>query len=354
MRKIKVAALLLSGVIAASVLAGCGSIDKNKTAAVFDGQEIGLGLPNFAARLQQAQDDDLYAYYFGGSGNVWESDLTGTGVTAEEEVKNAVMDNLFAMYTLEAHMEEYGVELSGEEQEKIDAAAASFLASNSKEALAELGADKEIVQEYLRLLTIQQKMRQAIIADVDTNVSDEEANTSSYSYVRVSKTTYTDAEGKSVEYTDEEVKELAKTVESFAVEAKESSLEDAAAAHSYTVSTGTFTADDEVLDEAVLTALKSLEEGALSGVIDTENAYYVVRLDAKTDQAATEATRAGIISERETKLFEDTLSGWQESHTWEVKKSVWKKVKFDRGFTTIEPASEETEPMTEQAEATEQ
>ena len=42
-------------------------------------------------------------------------------------------------------MEEYGVELSGEEQEKIDAAAASFLASNSKEALAELGADKEIV-----------------------------------------------------------------------------------------------------------------------------------------------------------------------------------------------------------------
>ena len=46
MRKIKVAALLLSGVIPTSVLAGCGSIDKNKTAAVFDGQEIGLGLPN--------------------------------------------------------------------------------------------------------------------------------------------------------------------------------------------------------------------------------------------------------------------------------------------------------------------
>lgn len=352
MRKTKLTALLLGGVIAASALAGCGSIDKNEVAAVFDGQEITLGLPNFAARLQQAQDDDLYAYYFGGS--VWESDLTGTGVTAEEEVKNTVMDNLFAMYTLEAHMEEYGVELSGQEQEKIDDAAASFLASNSKEALDELGADKEIVQEYLRLLTIQRKMHQAIIADVDTNVSDEEANTSAYSYVRVSKTTYTDEEGKSVEYTDEELKELAKTVESFAAEAKESSLEDAAKAHSYTVSKGTFTADDEILDEAVLTALKSLEEGASSDVIDTENAYYVVRLDAKTDQAATEAAKAGIISERQTKLYEDTLSGWQESHTWEVKKSVWKKVKFDRGFTTIEPVTEETEPVTEQAEATEQ
>ena len=61
----KFTALLVSGVMAASILAGCGGIDKNATVATLDGQEIKLGVANFAARLQQAQYDDFYTAYFG-------------------------------------------------------------------------------------------------------------------------------------------------------------------------------------------------------------------------------------------------------------------------------------------------
>ena len=52
--------LLISGVLAASMLVGCGGIDKNATVATLDGQEIKLGVANFAARLQQASYDDFY------------------------------------------------------------------------------------------------------------------------------------------------------------------------------------------------------------------------------------------------------------------------------------------------------
>lgn len=338
MKRTRLAALLLSGVMAASVLTGCGGVNKNAVVATFDEKEITLGVPNFAARLQQAYSDDMYSYYFGGS--AWDSDLSGTGVTMQEDVKNSVMDSMFEMYTLDAHTEEYGVALSEEEQTKITEAASAFIEANSKEALKELGADREVVEEYLRLVTIQEKMHEAIIADVDTNVSAEEANTGAYSYARVSKTTYTDANGNSAEYTEEELETLAGTVGAFATEAKAGTLEDAAEKYGYTVSTGTFTADDEMLDAAVLTALQGLEEGAVSDVIDTENAYYVVRLDAKTDAEATEATKESIISDREDALYEEVLSGWQEGHTWEVKESVWKDVTFDRLFTTVEPAED--------------
>lgn len=347
MKRTKFAALLLGGVMAASVLAGCGSVDKNAVVATFDETEVTLGVPNFAARLQQAYSDDVYSYYFGGS--AWESDFSGTGVTMQEDTKNRVMDSMFAMYTLDAHAGEYGVALSKEEQAQITETASAFIEANSKEALEEFGADQEIVEEYLRLMTIQAKMREAIIVDVDTNVSDEEANTSAYSYVRVSKTTYTDADGNSAEYTEEELETLGETVAAFAAEAKEGTLEDAADAHAYTVSTGTFTADDEALDAAVLAALRGLEEGAVSDAIDTENAYYVVRLDAKTDAAATEATRESIIGDREDALYEEVLSGWQAEHTWEVKEDVWGKVSFDRLFTTVEPSE-----ATEDADTTEQ
>lgn len=346
MRKTRFAALMLSGVMAASILAGCGGVNKDAVVAVFDETEVPLGVPNFAARLQQAYSDDMYNYYFGGS--AWDQDLSGTGVTTQEEVKNSVMDAMFELYTLDAHAQEYGVTVSEEEQTKIAEAAAAFLAANSKEAAEELGADTGVVEEYLRLLTVQAKMREAIIADTDTNVSDAEANTSAYSYVRISKTSYTDADGNTAEYTEEELQALQDTVKAFAAEAQEKTLEEAAEAQTYTVSTGTFTAEEDSLDEAVLAALKALDEGAVSDVIDTENAYYVVRLDAKTDAEATEATRESIIREREDALYEEVLTGWQETHTWEVKEDVWKEVKFDRLFTTIEPVEE-----TEEADVTE-
>lgn len=345
MRVKKLAAVLLSGILAVSAM-GCGSgVDKNAVVATLDETDVTLGVANFAARLQQATYDDFYVSYFGEE--VWSSDLTGTGTTMEDSVKDSVMTSLQEMYTLQAHMDDYGVTLTDEEKAAITEAATTFIEANEKDALDALGADQAIVEEYLTLLTIQNKMHAAIIADADTNVSDEEANTSAYSYVRVSKTSYTDAEGNTVEYTEDELTELATTVDAFAAEAQEGTMEDAAETYGYTVSTGTFTAEDSNLDAAVLSALQSLDEGAVSDKVDTDSYYYVVRLDAKTDADATEQTRESIISDRQSALYEEVLTGWEETHTWTVKEKVWEKVTFDNLFTTVLPSTE-TEEATEQ------
>lgn len=346
MKKTKFAALLLSGAMAVSVLAGCGGVDKAAVTATFDEQEIVLGVPNFAVRLQQASLDDMYTYYFGQS--VWDSDYSGSGETMAEDMKNSVMEAMFELYTLQAHMSDYGVTVSAEEKAAITETAEEFLAANSKEALEELGADQSIVEEYLTLMTIQAKMRQAIMAQADTHVSDEEANTGTYSYVTISKTSYTDENGNSAEYAEEELNLLGKTVGAFLTEAQTGTFEAAAEKYEYTVSTGTFTADDAYLDEDILAALQDLDEGEVSDVIDTENAYYVVRLDAKTDAAATEATKEAMIEERKAEHYEEVLAALEEAHTWEVKEGVWKTVSFDRLFTTAEPADTEEIETTEQ------
>lgn len=338
MKRNKFTALLLSGIMATAALTGCGGVDKEAVVATFDGTEVPLGVANFAARLQQASYDDFYVAYFGE--NVWSSDLYGNGTTMESEVKDSVLESLFDMYTLEAHMGDYEVTLSEEEKSTISQAAADFIVANEKDALDALGADQETVERYLTLATIQSRMQDAIIADADTNVSDEEANTSAYSYVRVSKTSYTDADGNSAQYTEEELAELAKKVGNFDTEAKAGTLEDAAENYEYSVSNGTFTAEDTDVEEAVLTALKGLEEGEVSDVIDTDSYYYVVRLDAETDEEATEETRQDIISERQSSLYDEVLSGWEESHEWKVDDKVWGKVSFDNLFTTVVESTE--------------
>ena len=72
--------------------------------------------------------------------------------------------------------------------DKIAEVAASLWTDNDDKAINALGATEDIVKEYLTLVTVQSKMRAAIVADADTNVSDADANTSAYSYVNVSKT----------------------------------------------------------------------------------------------------------------------------------------------------------------------
>lgn len=347
----KLTALALSGALAASVLTGCGSVDKDAAVAVLDGQEIKLGIANFAARLQQAQYDDFYTAYFGQE--VWTSDLYGNGTTMEDNLKDGVMESVENFYVLQKHMADYDVALTEEETGAVKKAAESFMAANSAEALEALGATQEIVEEYLTLITIESKMYEAVIVDADTNVSDEEANTSAYSYVGISKTTYTDEEGTSKEYTKDEQTELAGTVKEFCTAAKESTLDTAADEYGYTVNSGTFTADDTALDEAVLTALQGLsEEDEISDVVETDNYYYVLRLDEITDEQATEQHREEIINKRQSDLYNEVLQGWKDEAEWKVNEKVWKTVSFDNLFTTTVPSTEETDE-TESVENTE-
>lgn len=341
----KIAALLLCSVMAVSLMTGCGGIKKETAVATFDDTNISLGTANFAARLQQASSDDFYVMYFGEE--VWSSDLYGSGTTMEDELKTGVMDSFQEMYLLQAHMDEYGVSISEEEKEAITKAASDFIAANDQKALDALGAEQAIVEEYLTLLTIQSKMYQEIIAGADTNISDAEANTGTYSYVTVSKTAASEEDGET-ESGETVLADVASTVNLFLTEARAGGLETAAEKYGYTVEEGTFTAEDEYLEEAVLAALNALEEGAVSDVIDTEEEYYVVRLNAKTDAAATEETRASLVEERQTALYDETIEGWKEEHTWTVDEKVWGTVAFDNLFTTIEESTEELEETTEQ------
>ena len=206
MKTKKMAALLLSGAMLASVLSGCGSVDKDAVVATLDGEEIKLGVANFAARLTQANLDDIYAAYFGD--DVWSTDLYSSGSTTQESVKTNVISDIKEMYILKNHMDDYNVSLSDEETSEIADVAAQFIADNTQEALDQLGATEDIVEEYLTLYTIKTKMETAIKADADTDVSDEEANERGYSYVKIDTDGYTDDDSNYVEYTDDEKAEL--------------------------------------------------------------------------------------------------------------------------------------------------
>lgn len=346
MKTKKMAALLLSGAMLASVLSGCGSVDKDAVVATLDGEEIKLGVANFAARLTQANLDDIYAAYFGD--DVWSQDLYSSGSTTQESVKTNVISDIKEMYILKNHMDDYSVSLSDDETSEIADVAAQFMSDNTQEALDQLGATEDIVEEYLTLYTIKTKMETAIKADADTDVSDEEANERGYSYVKIDTAGYTDDDNNYVEYTDDEKAELETTAESLA-KACQDDFDGAITDAGYTVSTGTYAADDESLDEEVVTALDALSEGEISDLVTTDSAYYILRLDTECDEEATENHRQEIIDDRQTELYDEVYGGWEDDADWNLDEDVWATVEFKDLFTTKVEDTETEEP----AEATE-
>ena len=347
MKAKKIMALILAGALCASAFTGCG-INKNATAATMKDQTVTMGVANFLCRFEQASMEDLYKLYLGDSSdNIWARDLAGNGTTLEESTKTQALEELHEMYTLQQHMSDYNVEITDDDKAAITEAAKKFMDANSKEALDEMGATQDIVEEILTLYTVKEKMKTAIEADADTNVSDEEANMRAYSMVTLDISDSSDDADKN--------KETAKKMEE-ALKADGATLDKVAEDNGQKVTTGTYDADNDTLDEAVKKALDGLKEGETSGLIETDDKAYFVRIDKDTDADATEKNRTSIINQRKDDLYQEVLSGWQEDDNWKVDEKAVEKIEFKNSFTQQDPnastESTESTPSTENVEST--
>ena len=340
----RLAALALTGAICLGTVFGCGA-NAQDTIATLGEENVSFGVANFLLKYQKATVDDYYTLYASmyGVDSMWDLDGDGDGLTEEENFKSSAMDLLHDMYTLKAHVADYGVEITEEDKAVIKEAANAFLAANSEEAIKEFGATEEIVTELLTLYTIQAKMYQAIIVDTDREVSDADANMRGYSMITVDLSGHYDEEDNWVKYTDEELEDLKSKARTMDLDLNVKSMEDVAKANGYTVSTDAYHKEDASMDKDLLSALNGLKEGEVSDAIETESAIYFLRIDADVDKDATEENRQSIIAERESALYKEVIKKWQENDGWSVKESLLDEIEFHNAFTLYETTEEGTE-----------
>ncbi len=337
----KIAAMLLAAAMLTSfTVTGCGSskVNAQAVAATLDGKEISMGVANFMAQYQAAQTDLYFLSYYGE--DMWNSD-SGDGTTMTDSVKDSVMENIRECYLMDAHAADYQIELTEEEKTAITQAASKFLADNSAEAVNKMGATQEIVEEMLRLNKIQSKMRAAIQEEIDTNVSDEECAQKTFSYVRFDKTTASDtATDDTTADSAEAGKDNKETAEQFLENAGDD-MEQAAKDKEYTIQTcsygaGDLNEDDNTtsMDIEVLKAADKLKEGKLSDtVIETNNGYYVIRMDSTDDKEAAKTKKESILTQRRNDKYSETVESYKESSDWKINENEWKKVNFDELYT---------------------
>ena len=355
----KLAAAGLSVIIAGSLLAGCGStadtaqIDGTKTVVTINDDEVPLGTLSFLAKYQQAQMYAMYTSYFGAA-EIFDMVMDeSSGETYGETLKGYALDSIEEMVLLRQYAEEYGVTLTAEEEEQIDKVAQAYIDENSEDVRAAIGASKENVIELLELQLIKSKMLEPMAADVDTEVSDEEAQQSGVTYVKIDKATEDDFADENSDESSLADSSVADSVDVTAqVEAanaeKLSQAEAVLAAvqasgnveeadmttianevHAdFYAQTGQFTTnntEDTVLDMAIVEAVAGLADGTLvDHVVESSDgtAWFVVRFDAAYDEAATEEIKKEKVTARKQEAYDTLYTEWKDSATITVDEAV--------------------------------
>lgn len=369
----KVAVTALVCVTAAGMMAGCGNkkLDGTKTAVTVNKQEIPLGVVSLAARMQQAQAEAMYKMYLGGGDDmsIWSTKMgDDSDETYGENAVTTTVESIEKMCLEKEHASEYDVEITEDEQKALEEAAKNFIAANSEETIAELAVDEDMVKTFLELETYDVKMKEAIEATADIKLDEKEYQQMAFSYasVRVS--------GDNL--TDDDIKTNKENIQKFFDKVKEDPTADFSTlgdeiSTDMTATSGTCPTYEEGDDSAangdaypddVRNALRKLEEGELnSEIIKTDSIWYVVRLDSKDDEDATDSKKESLTSTKKDDFYNDTTDGWVKKADIKEESKLIKKIKItdNHSFTiqtptpTPDPDATETPEAEDTADSTE-
>jgi len=346
----KFAAAGLTAAMGVSMLAGCGNkdakIDGTKTAVTINDEAVSLGAVSFQARFQQAYMYQMYSQYFGTTQIFDQVMDESTEKTYGDQIKESVLENIEELVLIKQHAADYDVALDDEKKAEIEKIAQAYIDENDEKVRAQIGASKEDVVYLLELQTIQDMMREPMAKDVDTEVSDDQAQQTTVTYLSLAKKTEEDlAADESA--ADESVSDESLSDESVSEEAKAAQLEEAnkevkenaekiladlkasdnaaeadmteiAAKYddTLTAASGQFTTNDPTdttLDAGVVEAAAELKDGEVCDkVIESDTHYYVFRVDKTFAKDETEAKKEQIVKDRKTEAYNNLIDKWKK------------------------------------------
>lgn len=349
----KILTIVVLIIVFAIAITGCGKKDDgDKVVATLGDEKIYLKEANFYARISQMSMESQYLPYFGEE--MWQTDLYGDGKTLEQSTKDSVMEyQIKQVHIMAAHAKDYNVELTEEDLKEIEDTAKEVMESWDEALIEATGATQEYVEEILKTSVTANKVYEAAVADVDTEVSDEEAAQKTISYAFLSTAGVTDEEGNTTELTEEEVAAVREQAQAIVDNARANGDFDTAVGDAgFTAYAASFGKNSTTMDAAVIAAAENLAEKDVADVVETAGGYFVLQLVSNLDEEATAAEKQNIVSQRQNEAFTEIFEKWMAEVEFIIMEDVWATVTFDTPIVTQEAPAQELNPLAPEGEET--
>ena len=329
-RKI-VCVLLIAGMMLS--IAGCGEGENKKIVLttgfekneVFRIEDISCMKPEIMVYLTNTQNQ--YEQVYGEE--IWETSVGD--VTLEENVKDIVLAKIARIKTLNLMAEEYDVTLNEAEMNKVKVAADEYYDSLSETEKDVLGIDKALITSLYKECAIADKVCEAILEDINPEVSDDEARIVTVEHIFM-KTYMLDGTGVKVPYTDAMKQKVYNEMQDVLEKAQSGDYSFKALMDEYNeAELNTLSFGKGEVDKAFENAAFDMETGELSGIVEGEDGYYLIKCVNTFDKEETDANKLKIIEKRREEAFYEQYESFVATLTRDLNEKLWEDIGFVRG-----------------------
>ena len=255
---------------------------------------------------------------------IWNTEHNG--VTLEENVKETVLAKIAQIKTMYLMAKERQMQLTEQEDALVEAAANAYFNSLNEKEIELMGVTLDTICELYQEYALAEKIYQLIIQDINPEISDDEARIITVQHILV-KTYSLDDEGNRVAYsTQDKTEAYEKAIE---IQAKavsgEHDFEELAAQYSED-DTITYSFGKGEMDQAFEDAAFQLETDAISGVVESEAGYHIIKCITTFDREETDANKIKIVEQRRNKAFGEEYNVFVATLVKQLNEKLWSEI----------------------------
>ena len=284
--------------------------------------EVSCTLPEYM--IYQTNMQNKYEEAFGE--DVW--NITFENAALEDNVKDIALAQIAQMKSVYLLALQEGVELTEEEEEKLEKATREYFTSLSEAEVKSMGVDEQDIHRLYKEYALAQKVYEQIVSQVNPEISDDEARTVVVEQIYM-KTHVVDSSGKKIEYSASMKEECLATMqevhEALVTEGKD-----------FTELAGKYSESENIrlslqkgeASATIDTVVFNMRTDEISDIIETEDGYYILKCISTLDRAQTDANKLVIVEQRKKDAFNQEYDAFVNTLARKLNEKLWQKVEL--------------------------
>lgn len=277
--------------------------------------EIILVLVNEKNKYEENLGTDIWSRTFGDA-------------SLEEEIKSKVKNQMVELNVMYLMAQKEGVKLSSSEEETLSLAAAEYFSALDDAEKEAIGVTEEIVCHLYEKMYLTDKLYELKTGEEGNEISDENARVIDVLYIYF-QTADRDIYGNVMKYEESRINEIRSKAQSVL-----DRVNQGGDFQSLAVSESDDTEYESVfgrgtMEETFETAAFALADGETSGLVETEDGYYIIKCVNDYLEKETEENKQNLQERYKADKFREIYEPFLEKQTLEFNNKVWDKISIN-------------------------
>ncbi|WP_051656598.1 peptidylprolyl isomerase [Butyrivibrio sp. AE3004] len=309
-------------------LSGCANISNTKIVLttgftdneLFRIEDLSCTEPEYLVYLVNSQN----TFETGFGTDIW--NVTVGDSDMENYIKDKCLSTVAQVKAMNLLARESGIELSEDETAKAKAAASEYYSSLNEDEKKAMGhiTEEQLVIMYEEYATAD-KLYDYIIRDINPEISDDEARTITVEQI-VLNTWKLDSMGQKIAFEDSERSAVKNTAEQILRQVREGTDFSVLMEEYNQAEEGTVTIGKGDVSAEIETAAFNLDNGEVSSIIETDDAYVILKCISTFNREETEANKVRIVEEKKQEVFGEKYDAFASKLSRVLNEDLYRKI----------------------------